>query len=313
MIIEAPSSELRVVTPVAITDAMLASSSIPETDYTAWNAGTIYAAGTRVRVVATNRHEVYESLQASNTGRDPTLPANAAWWALVGPTNRWAMFDASGGTVSTAAASIDVQLTPGRIDTLALLDVDAATARVRMSTVADGTFFDQTYTLTGATDAVSDWWEYFYAPIGQQRTLVVPNLASISDATVRVTLERASGNVGLGTLVVGQSASIGVVQAGVRPGIVDFSVKNTDTFGRTTLTQRAFAKRTDMSVIVERARVDAVINRLTSLRATLALWSVGGAGTRYDALQVYGWFKDFDVTISSPTYSALSIQIEGIA
>lgn len=312
MIIDNPASELRVVTPVAITDAMLTSSSIAETDHTAWNSGTTYAVADRVRVVAANRHEVYESLQAGNTNKDPTLASNAAWWALVGPTNRWAMFDASGGTVSTAATSIDVQLLPGRIDTLALLDVDAATARVRMSTPADGTFYDRTWTLTGGTDAVGDWWEYFYSPIGQQRTLVVPSLASIGDATVRITLDRASGTVSLGTLVVGQSISIGVVQAGARPGIVDFSVKSADNFGRTTLVQRAFAKRTDLSMIVERARVDAVINKLASLRATLALWAVGGAGTRYDALQVYGWFKDFDVTISSPTYSALSLQIEGI-
>jgi hypothetical protein len=310
--IDSPSSELRVVTPVAIVDSMLTSSSIAESDHTAWSGATTYAAGTRVRVVSTNRHEVYESLQAGNLNKDPTLAANAAWWALVGPTNRWAMFDASGGTVSSDATEIDVQLAPGRIDTLALMDVNAATARVRMSTIADGTFFDQTWTLTGAADAVSDWWEYFYSPIGTQSVLVVPNLPSIGDATLRVTLTRTGGTVSLGTLVVGLSASLGTVVAGARPGIIDYSAKTTDTFGRTTLVQRTYARRADLSLVVERARVDAVIRTLAAMRASLALWLVGGSSTRYEALQLYGWFRDFDVTISSPNYSALSLQIEGI-
>lgn len=306
-------TDMRVIVPTSIVDALLVSSSIAETDHTAWSGATTYAAGDRVRYVATNVHLVYESLQAGNLNKIPTDPANAAWWVEVGPTNRWAMFDNASGTLSTAATEIDVVLAPGRIDALALFDVDAHTVRVRMSTTAEGTFYDQTWTMTGDGDDVGDWYDHFYAPINSRATLVVTELAPISDAQVRITLTRASGNVAVGNAVVGLSAVFGEAQYGARPGIIDYSVKSTDNWGRTTLVPRAFARRMSLSVRVDRARIDAVIRRLSDLRASLGVWCAGSASNSYEALQVFGWFRDFDVPLTTPDYSFLSLEIEGIA
>lgn len=306
-------TDMRVITPVAITDARFVSSTIAETDHSAWNSGTTYAAADRVRYVATDVHKIFESLQAGNLNKNPTDAASAAWWAEVSPTNRWAMFDNASGTLSTAATEIDVVLAPGRIDALALLDADCHTARVRMSTTADGTFYDQTWTMTGAGDVVLDWYDYFYSEIGMRTSLVVTELSPISDAQVRVTITRSGGNVALGNLVVGASTTLGQAQYGARPGIVDYSRKETDDFGRTTLIQRTYAKRMSLRVIVERARVDAVVRKLAALRATLGVWVAGSAANSYEALQVFGWFRDFDITIDGPYYSALSLEIEGIA
>ena len=305
------NTDFRVVTPVAITDAMLISSTIAETDYGAWNSGTTYAAAARVIVTSSGVHKVYESLQAGNLNKDPTSAANSAWWAEVSPTNRWKMFDRASGTVSSDTTSIEVEIQPGRVDTLALLDVDAATARVRMSTTADGTFFDQSFTLTGGSDVVTDWYEYFYSEIGTKNALVVPNLPPIGDAKIKVTLTRTGGTVSLGSLVVGSSTTFGVARYGARAGITDYSRKTTDDFGRTTIVERAYAKRMNVSLLVEKARVDAVVKKLSALRATLSLWLAGTDG--YEALQVYGWFKDFDVVLDGPYYSSLSLDIEGIA
>ena len=305
-------SEMRVITPVVITDAMLTSSSIAETDYAAWSSGTTYASGAYVIVTSSGVHRVYQSLQAGNLNKDPTSAANAAWWAEVGPTNRWKMFDQAAGTVSTDSSSIDVTLAPGRIDSVALLDVDCYQARIRMSTVADGTFYDRTWTLTGATDIVADWYDYFYAPIGQRTTLAVTGLPAIGDASVRVTLTRSGGTVSLGSLVVGSSTYLGRARYDMRLGIIDYSVKSTDGFGRTTVVQRPFAKRANLDVLVATDAVGALAAKLASLRATLGVWIAGNAETTSDALKVYGWFKDWEVSLSGPTYSALSLQIEGI-
>lgn len=305
-------SEMRVITPVVITDAMLTSSSIAETDYAAWSSATTYASGAYVIVTSTGVHKVYQSLQSSNLNKDPTSAANAAWWAEVSPTNRWKMFDQASGTVSTDSSSIDVTLAPGRIDSVALMDVDCYQARIRMSTLADGTFYDQTYTLTGATDIVADWYDYFYSAISQRTTLTVVGLPSIGDASVRVTLTRASGTVSLGSLVVGTSTYLGEAKYDARVGIIDYSVKSTDSFGRTTVVQRAFAKRMNVDVLVASGGVGALASKLASLRASLGVWIAGSASSTSDALKVYGWFKDWEMTLSGPTYSALTLQIEGI-
>ena len=303
-------SEMRVITPVAITDAMLVSSSIAENDYAAWSNVTTYASGAYVIVVST--HRIYQSLQGTNLNKDPTSASNAAWWAEVSPTNRWKMFDQASGTISTASTSIDVVLSPGRIDSVALMDVDCYQARIRMSTVADGTFYDQTWTLTGNSDAVGDWYDYYYAAIGQRKTLSIVGLPAISDASVQITLTRTGGTVELGSLIVGTSTYLGETREGARVGIIDYSVKSTDTFGRTTVVQRAYAKRMNVDILVRNDRIDMLTTKLSALRATLGVWTAGNALTTFDALKVYGFFRDWEVTIPGPNYSSLTLQIEGI-
>ena len=67
---------LVVVSPLTITDAMLTTSNVAETDYSAWSSGATYALDDRV--ILTSTHKVYQSLQAGNTNKDPlTQPL---WW-----------------------------------------------------------------------------------------------------------------------------------------------------------------------------------------------------------------------------------------
>lgn len=67
-----------------ITDAMLISSSVPETPPAAYNAGTTYALGAEVSTGTVGGViSVWRSLQAGNTGN---TPAEGTWWALAGYT-----------------------------------------------------------------------------------------------------------------------------------------------------------------------------------------------------------------------------------
>jgi len=82
-------------------------------------------------------HKIYESLQAGNTNH---VPRNSAtWWLDTGSTNRWKMFDQSINSQTTNADSIQVTLaTTGLCDSVALLNISAATARFRMTDSASG-------------------------------------------------------------------------------------------------------------------------------------------------------------------------------
>jgi pimeloyl-ACP methyl ester carboxylesterase len=108
---------MRLIRPTTLTDAMLTSSTAPETDYPAWSSATAYAVGARVILTATHRR--YEALAASTNVSPSTDPTK---WLDLGPTNRWAMFDARVGTATSRAASLQVGLAPGAIDALALIE-----------------------------------------------------------------------------------------------------------------------------------------------------------------------------------------------
>lgn len=76
---------MKVIPPLAITDAMLTSTTVVETAPAAYNAGTAYAAGDTVSVAGSaGLLTVYESLQAANTGNAPA--SSPLWWVSIGET-----------------------------------------------------------------------------------------------------------------------------------------------------------------------------------------------------------------------------------
>lgn len=97
------------------------------TAYLAWNSGTAYLVG--AIVTDTTSHLLYESVQ-NGTNHVVTDPA---YWVELGPTNKWAMFDQKTGTLTTRPLEIDVDIdVSGRIDTVALFNVDASNVHVEV-------------------------------------------------------------------------------------------------------------------------------------------------------------------------------------
>jgi len=94
-------------------------------------------------------HKIYESLQAGNVGNTPHK--SPTYWLDLGNTNRWKMFDLSLSSKTINADSIYVTLQPaGRCDSVAILNIAAASARFRMTDSASGA----TITMTIATPCV---------------------------------------------------------------------------------------------------------------------------------------------------------------
>ena len=166
------------IVPITITDAMLVSSSVAETDYTAWSAGTAYSVGNRVMRAVAGVHANFERLVAGTTATAPENdPIN---WVRVGPTNRWAMLDGAVGTSTSGTASISVTLTPGVVRGLALLDLDVEGVTVTM--VVDGdTVYTRVIDPVGSQEDVDSWYAYFFEAIQRRRTVVLTDANVITE------------------------------------------------------------------------------------------------------------------------------------
>jgi hypothetical protein len=270
------ASDMVVVIPTLITPAMLTSSSVAETDYAAWAAGTTYALAAR----AIRNHRIVESLVAGNVGHDPTTDSTR--WLDVGPTNRWAMFDQVLGTATTAGTTITVQLTlASAITALALLDVSGS---VRVQ----ATGYDQTRPGPGA------------------RTFF--DLSAAAGAVVTITIAPSAGTASVGSLIIGTLRGLGRAENAPKIGINDYSVKGTDDFGNTTVVKRGWAKRLSLRSLVASTAADVVLARMAGLRATPVLW-VGSNG--FDALAVFGFYRDFTLEFGKAA-STCSFTIEGL-
>lgn len=301
--------------PTPITDARLISSTVAETDYAAWNAVTNYAVGNRVMRSVAGVHKNFENKLAGVSATAPELDPTR--WIDLGATNRWAMFDRKVGTATTAANSLTVVLAPGRINSLAIMQADATLVEVSLN-VSGTDVFTASMNLTSG-NLVGNWYQYFYEPVYQQDALVITDLVdaslldlpAYSEGILTVTLSKASGNVSCGVLVVGLYADIGVMEYAPKISIIDYSRKDVDDYGNADITQRAYSKRMSATTELDKAAVDNVARVLAQYRSTLLVWV--GAGNLYTSLIIYGFYRDWEISIDNATKSTLSLQVEGLA
>lgn len=301
---------MKLIRPTVITDAILTSSTVaePESGWPAWASGTTYA----LNAQSSKSHRRFVSAVASNVGHDPTSTATAdiGKWVDNGPTNRWAMFDQGVGSLTTDTGSITVVLTPGSIDSLVILDTDAETATVTM-TVSGTNVYSQTQSTNVGGAAITDWFLYFFEAIGKKTVLSFLDLPVYPSAIVTVQLNAANptGPVSVGSLIVGRQLEIGSTEAGASVGIIDYSLKNTDAFGVTTVVERAWSKRAEARCILDTTQVDAMQRELAKVRAIPVVWILEDG---FDSLTIYGFFKEFTLDLTYANLSYCSLTIEGL-
>lgn len=293
---------MKLITPVAIGDAELVSSTVPETDFGTWESTYTYGAGQSVIA----GHRIWQSSQAGNVGHDP-LTAGVSWWVDQGPVNRFAMFDGSVGTKTVADLSMTFVLEPGRIDALALLNVDAAEVVVTQRLGSEITY-QKTIDMTD-NSAVVDWYSYFFAPVKVLDYVLLTDIPVYGESTLEITVSKLSGSVSVGLCVVGLQDSIGKTIRSPTIGITDYSKKTADDFGNTVLVKRGFSKRMNAKVKIDNSDVDRVQDLLASVRATEVVWIGSGS---YSAMAIYGFFKDFSIDIAYTTFSYCTLDVEGM-
>lgn len=293
---------MKMIPPVVIDESMLVSSSIAETDYPAWSAATAYLAD--ARCIRTSVHSVYQRTVPGTTATPPE--DDLVNWVRVGPTSRWAMFDQATGSRSTATGSMSVTISPGMVNSLALLDVSANTATVIMTSDAVEVFRKVVNLNNNAN--VFDFYSYCFEPILLKSTAVVTDLPPYVNCEITVELA-GSGTVSIGTLAVGMIFDLGPTRYGVGLGGIDYSVKATDAFGVTTVTERPEASRMTVPFVVQNNRLDSVMRVLRDRRAKPSVW-IGAK--QFDSAVVYGYAKDRQLLITYAQVSECSVTIEGL-
>lgn len=293
---------MKVIKPTPFADAMLVSSTATEA-YAAWVSSTTYAAGARVRYAG----RIYQSLVASNVGKTPSNAITS--WADIGPTNTLAMFDDEVSTATTATGSLTVVLSPGLINSMALVNLSGTTVTITVNDGAGGPeVFSRTIGLDGTI--IGDWYQYFFEPYVQKSELTITDLPPYANARLTVTVT-AAGAVGVGNLVFGTIYELGEVQMGASLGTDDYSAVTTDEFGITTLARRNSAKRSEMQLVIPRAQMRKVFQVLDDLRATPCVWIPSSADE--DApLSVFGIRSSFRIVVEYVNHVLCSLEIKGM-
>lgn len=271
-----------------------------------WSSNTTYSVGQKVRYSG----RVWESLQSNNLNKQPNT--NPTWWLEISPDNQHAALDTSISTASSATTSMTFVLKIGKINAAALINVECATARIALTDPTEGNVYSSIYGLSGAS--IYDWYQYFFNdPLVKRNQIVFYNIPTYENSVITIRLDTSTGDtVSLSQAVFGTLNSIGMTQYGVKAGITDYSIKETDQYGLTTFVERAYSKRMNVQVMLANNQLNRVYDFLTSIRAKPSVWIASDDPTYEEALIVFGYYRDFNVEISYPAHSVVDLEIEGL-
>lgn len=302
---------MRLIKPITVTDAKFGSSNVaePYAGETAWNAGTSYNVNDVAVVITGGYHRKYKRLVSGTTPTSP--PLDATNWQDIGPTNRWAMFDDETNTQTTNSSSIVATVNVGQnANGLALIELVGSSVTVTVKDTPGGTTV-YTSTTNLEQSLVLDWYQYFFEPFSQKSTVVLTDLPPYPNMAVTMDLS-GTGTVKCGGMIIGTLYSLGTTNYNATAGIRDYSTKDTNsTTGIVTLIPGKFSKRLKAKLQVRAAQVGPLQQLFYDIRATPCFW-IGDDSNTYDALQVFGFYRDFELDVAYPEVSFYSLDIEGM-
>jgi len=308
---------MKIIKPTPITDSNFVSSTIPEpynpgspTLEIVWTSLGFYAEGDKR--IRTETHRVYRC-KKTHTGISIPPELDTEHWEDFSPTNRWAMFDTVINTQSIDVNSITVTVAPGVINGVALIELLGNEVTVTMRDAVGSPSGNVVYNKTISLDIsdVYDWYTYFFEPFTQRKSVVLLDLPPYLNNELTVTITGPQ-NVAIGGLIAGVVYTFGDTQYNATAGIRDYSRKVTnEETGIVSLQQRKFSKRLKAKLKVPAGSTNALQQILIDLRAVPTVW-VGDDTGEYEALTVFGFYRDFELDVAYPSFSFYSLDIEGM-
>jgi hypothetical protein len=278
----------------------------PAPGETLWDPLTNYAVGDKC--IRTETHTVYKRLVAGATTTPPE--SDATNWYPYGSTQQWAMFDRKVGSQTTTQGDLVVVLTPGQIDSVALLEVKGRWARVVMKDRPGGTVvYDRTVDLD--VTEIDSVYDFLFKDYEQKTDFVLTDLPSIFiGCEVTITISSTS-TASIGVLQVGRVIEVGSTTAGAGVGIDDYSPKVRDDFGNLDVEEGSYSKENTLSVVIDRKDFNRLYRTFAALRATPCVY-IGVDADGFEPMLVYGYYRSFSITTPYTSNYVCALEIEGM-
>lgn len=279
-----------------------------------WNSTTTYATGQRVYSLST--HRVYESLKDGNVGKDPTVPSNRTTaagvgtsWLEIGPTNRTAMFDGLITTQTSAPGPLVITLLPGAFNSFALFSInaDSYSVTVKSAPGADVVYSEPTTPLDAS--APIDYYEYFFDPFKPLTQFVRTGVPPYGASEITLTLNKASGNVQLGMIALGDMKPVGIPQRDAEVTPNDFSYVAQDAYGNATVKRRPNSTGMTITTKMDVGQANLVLDAVRGVLGVPVV-VVGSQAAMYEWMTVFGLISA-SMSASDYPYVTLKMTVRG--
>ena len=301
---------LKVVDPINITEAVLTASDIPEPDASVgeveWSSGTTYNPGERA--ILTSTHLLYQCLKETteNPQTGSTEDANASW-IVVGPTNKWAMFDGLQNTGTTSSTDYSVTINPVTyVNTMAMFGFSGVSSvMIEVFNLAGDLIYDKTYAMSDFS-AIYDHYTYVFYQISSLDDFIAIDLPPLPNTTIKVTFSGV--DMVVGELVTGFSIDIGqLVAENTKSDRFRYREQAYNEFGYPTGEAPIVVELNTYDVLVPKLNNQAIQKLLDTLTGENTLWfgDIGGG----QSLVTYGFFERSPIPYAMPNHINYQITV----
>lgn len=300
-----------VLVPIDVTDAILTSTTAPETDYAEYDPAKTYVLGERC--ISSVTHRIYESLVGGNLAHDPTDLDNqfgtTRWWLDADPTNAWAMFDSEVSTQTVLASPLTIVLEPGFFNGIAMFGLDAEHLVITIKDAPGGNVI-YSYDDDLENSAPGDWYEHFFSPFKPQTDFFASGIDQYHDAEITLTLTSASAPVKCGMLALGDLRPIGRTMYGGKAKPKTYSYIKTDEYGKTIIKRRKATKDISITGWLEVEEADTVLDTLTEL-LDVPCAVIGSDLANHAGLRTFGLISG-EISYDHPRDCLLTMNVQGM-
>jgi hypothetical protein len=233
-------------------------------------------------------------------------------WSKKYPTNKFAMFDSSISTRSLATSSITQTITfSGVISGIAGFGISGAElVNITVNASGFGEVYNKNIDMNDPSPVI-DAWTYYFSPIINRDRFVVLDIPPFTNTTTTITIT-GSGEIGVGSLVIGKQVRLGVANYNTAIELLDFSTQRRSIFGEFEIVKRGTADLVDFDVTINKNNVSYVRAQLKEISQVPVVW-IGDETAEDDATLTLGYYEKFRNNISSPTITNSTIKVNGLA
>lgn len=289
---------MRIIVPQTI---QLLYSNVIDESYPGWSNTNTYNQGDKVIY----NYKIYESLIANNVGYQPDV--SPTQWSDLGYINSRRMFDEYTNTYTSHSQNIEIEISSNKCDTIALYNVTAQNVSIIVNSNG-ATYFSKTYYLY---DSQSWGWIDYYCGDKKNKTKVICKIPIMMQSNTRIVVDNNNFYTQIGVLIAGKSVYIGTSLYAPKITMQDFSRKNTDTFGRTSLVPGFFTQEISCDIFLPTPDIDRINNILPALRAKPVFFDFNN-NTAFESLIVYGWIDAYEVIVKDNFKALLNINMKGL-
>ncbi|MBR7747463.1 hypothetical protein [Undibacterium baiyunense] len=293
---------MKIIIPTGVTSSMVSASTAVNADAD-YAPATTYVFGAKV----TFENYIYKSLQNGNLGNQPDLTTSAAWWALQGPANKWAMFDDEVQTQTTATSTLSTTIDASYVNSISCTNIAGSSVTVTVKKDAV-TIYTRTLDLADYS-LIGDWSDYYFSEHEFQSEFSLTDLPPVPGVQIIVTITKPSNTVAIGHLIIGRLLDVGLEQYGLNREGIDHTIATTDKFGKLTREKQAYARKYSTQAILNNERFDYVSKKLDSI-ASVPVVCIGGNGFK-STLTVYG-LVSYSISLQHLSISYVSIKVIGL-